>query len=203
MNKEILPIIFLEKQTHKQLLGTSKTQLTFKYDKTGSITQYIKSDKHSQINQYLKTENDSYDNMVSQLHQQRQLRLPPTQVINQLRRQKMSVDKIPRPKAKKMPRPSYQINLNTKDKTQLQQQICNYVQQANKLQQYKLSQIHSRRQDFKPYFNFEEFSYMDEIFPHSNLVKKKFGLNEQIMFRNSMGLEKVILQRIIQAQQDD
>lgn len=29
----------------------------------------------------------------------------------------MNVDKIPRPKAKKMPRPSYQINLNTKDKT--------------------------------------------------------------------------------------
>ncbi|CAD8113871.1 unnamed protein product [Paramecium sonneborni] len=202
MSNEILPIIFLEKQTHKQLLGSAKTLLFFKQDNE-SITQYIKNNKNLQINQYLKTENDSYDNMVSQLHQQRQLRLPPTKVINQLRRQKMNVDKIPKPKAKKMPRPSYQINLNTKDKKQLQQQICHYVQQANKLQQYKLSQIHSRRQDFKPYFNFEEFSYMDEIFPHSNLVKKKFGLNEQTMFRNSMGLEKVILQRIIQGQQDD
>ncbi|CAD8104037.1 unnamed protein product [Paramecium primaurelia] len=201
MSKEILPIIHFDKQT---LTTKSKTQQSSQNRNLIYKTLYVpKDDKSSHINSSIKTENESYDYVINQLHQHRQLRQPPSRLINQLRRQKMNVDKMPRPKAKKLSKPSYSINLNTQDKNQLQKQICNYVQQANKLQQYKLSAIHSRRQDFKPYFNFEEFSFMDEIFPHSNLVKKKFGLNEQIMFRNSMGLEKVILQRIIQTQEDE
>ncbi|CAD8190968.1 unnamed protein product [Paramecium octaurelia] len=201
MSKEILPIIHFDKQS---LTTKSKTQMSSQNRNLIYKTLYVpKDEKSSHVNSSIKTENESYDYVVNQLHQHKQLRLPPSRLINQLRRQKMNVDKIPRPKAKKLSKPSFSINLNTKDKHQLQKQICNYVQQANKLQQYKLSSIHSRRQDFKPYFNFEEFSFMDEIFPHSNLVKKKFGLNEQIMFRNSMGLEKVILQRIIQSQEDE
>ncbi|CAK91771.1 unnamed protein product (macronuclear) [Paramecium tetraurelia] len=201
MSKEILPIIHFDKQT---LTTKSKTQMSSQSRNLIYKTLYVpKDEKNTHVNSSIKTENESYDYVVNQLHQHKQLRLPPSRLINQLRRQKMNVDKIPRPKAKKLSKPSFSINLNTKDKHQLQKQICNYVQQANKLQQYKLSSIHSRRQDFKPYFNFDEFSFMDEIFPHSNLVKKKFGLNEQIMFRNSMGLEKVILQRIIQSQEDE
>lgn len=68
MSNEILPIIYLEKQTHKQILGSSKTQLSFKVDKLTHSTHYVKNDKSSQLNQYLKTEVDSYDNMIHQLH---------------------------------------------------------------------------------------------------------------------------------------